>query len=72
MAQGLEPFEFLDRPAVKALGLGLITEEQGPTTGLADQAMEAFGERVVAILGTGDFDIAITDEFLCHGEDRMP
>jgi hypothetical protein len=34
--------------------------------------MEAFGERIVAILGAGDFDIAITDEFLGHGEDRMP
>jgi hypothetical protein len=34
--------------------------------------MEAFGERIVAILGACDFDIAITDEFLGHGKDRIP
>jgi hypothetical protein len=34
--------------------------------------VEAFGERIVAILGAGDFNIAITNEFLGHGEDRMP
>jgi hypothetical protein len=34
---------------------------------LTDDAEETFGETVIAILGAGDFDIAIAGEFFAHG-----
>jgi hypothetical protein len=34
--------------------------------------MEADAQRVIAVLGAGDFDIAIAGEFLAHGEERLP
>ena len=61
-AEGLEAVEFLDGAAVEALGLGLVAEEEGPTVGLPGEAVEAFGEEEVAVLGAGDFDIAIAGE----------
>ena len=57
--------------AVKALGLGLIAEEQGPTVGLPGGAVEALGEEEVAVLGAGDLDIAIAGELLVHGEEWL-
>jgi hypothetical protein len=33
--------------------------------------VETFGEEEVAILGAGDFDIAIARELLVHGEERL-
>ena len=50
-----------------AFGLGLIAQEQGPTVGLPDHAVETFAQGVVAVLGAGDFDIAIAGEALAHG-----
>jgi hypothetical protein len=69
LPQGLEPLEFLDRAAVVAFGLGLVTHGEGPTVGLLDHAVESFAQEVVAVLGAGDFDIAITDEFFGHEEE---
>jgi hypothetical protein len=51
-----------------AFGLGLITDEQGPTVGLAYHAMESFAQQPVTVLGARDFDIPITDEFRAHEE----
>jgi hypothetical protein len=67
--EGFEPVEFLNGTAVEALGLSLIAEEEGPTVGLLAEAMEAFGEEEVAVLGAGDLDIAVAAEFLIHGEE---
>ena len=61
VAEGAEALEFLDRPAVVALGLDLIAEEKGKRVGMAVHAVEAFGEEVVAILGLGDF-VVFVDE----------
>ena len=58
----LNLFDFLDRPAVVEFGLGLIAQEQGPSVGLPSRTVETFAQRVVAILGAGDFDIAAADE----------
>jgi hypothetical protein len=53
-----------------AFRLGLITESQGPTVGLFHQAVESFAQRVVAVLGAGDFDIPLTGEFWDHEDHR--
>ena len=66
MAESFEAVEIFEGAAVLAFGLGLVTEEDGPAVGLADEAEEAFGEAVIAVLGAGDFDIAISCEFLAH------
>jgi hypothetical protein len=66
-----EPFEFLDRAAVMAFGLSLIAQEQRPTIGLLDHAVETFGQGEVAVLGAGDFDIAIAGQGLAHGDDGI-
>ena len=47
------------------LVLGLIAEQEAETVGLAVQAMEAIAQQVVAVLGAGDFDIAVA------GDDRV-
>jgi hypothetical protein len=36
---------------------------------LPGEAVEAFGEEEVAVLGAGDFDISIAGELLVHGEE---
>jgi hypothetical protein len=40
-------------------GLGLIAQEEGKAVGLAGHAVEAVAEQEVAVLGAGDFDIAV-------------
>jgi hypothetical protein len=62
-AEGFEALEFLDGAAVKALGLGLIAEEEGEAVGVLVEAVEAFGEEVVAVLGLGDFVIVVDEGF---------
>src|ERR1019366_2105256 len=47
----------------KSLGLGLIAEEEGKTVGVFVEAMEAFGEEVVAVLRLGDFVIVVDKRF---------
>jgi hypothetical protein len=54
-----------------AFGLGLVAQEDRPAVGLADQAEEAVGETVVAVLGDGDFDIAVAGEFFAHGREGV-
>jgi len=61
-AEGFETVEILDGAAVEAFGLGLVAEELQPGIGIAGDAMEAFGERAVALLGAGDFELAIAEE----------
>ena len=68
MPQGFEPFELLDCTAVVAFRLGLIADEQGPTVGLANHAMESLAQQPVTVLGARDFDIAIPGEFRAHEE----
>jgi hypothetical protein len=57
--EGFEAVEFLDGAAVVALGLSLITQQEGEAIGLAGHAMEAIAEQEVAVLGAGDFDVAV-------------
>jgi hypothetical protein len=64
--QGFEAVEFLDCPAVLALGLGLIAQQEGKTVVVADQAVEAIAQQVIEVLGLGDFDIRC--ELRVHGE----
>jgi hypothetical protein len=52
-------------------GLGLIAQEQGPTVGLPGHLLEALCQREVAVLGAGDFDIAIARELRAHGDDGI-
>src|ERR1039457_2014456 len=61
MAAGFEAVEFLDGAAVEALGLGLVAEEEGETIGVFVEAVEAFGEEVVAVLGLSDFVIFVDE-----------
>src|ERR1019366_3219280 len=60
-AEGFETLEFLDGAAVEALGLGLGAEEEGETVGVFVEAVEAFGEEVIAVLGLGDFVIVVDE-----------
>jgi hypothetical protein len=61
VAEGFETLEFLDGAAVEALALGLIAEEEGEAVGVFVEAVEAFGEEVVAVLGLGDFVIVVDE-----------
>jgi hypothetical protein len=67
----LEAVELFEGAAVLAFGLRLVAEEDRPGVGLADGAQEAVGEAVIAILGAGDFDIAIAGEFFAHGREGV-
>ena len=51
-----------------AFRLGLIADAEGPTVGLVDAATKALAQQPVAVLGAGDFDIAVTGEFWAHKE----
>ena len=53
-----------------AFGLSLIAESQGPSVGLFHQVLESFAERVVEVLGGGDFNIPLTGEFWGHEDHR--
>jgi len=68
--QGFETVEFLDGAAVLAFGLGLVAQQQGKTVVLADQAVEAIAEQVVAVLGLADFDFR--GELRVHGHAELP
>ena len=63
----LDAIEFFDGAAVEALGLGLVAEEQRPTVGVFDHAMESFAQGVGAVLAAGDFDISIAGQGSAHG-----
>jgi hypothetical protein len=52
------------------VGLGFITQEQRKGVALLGHAAETIGQGVVAVLGAGDFDIAITDQGRGHGAER--
>jgi hypothetical protein len=61
VAAGFEALEFLDGAAVEALGLGLVAEEEGKAVGVFVEAVEAFGEQVIAVLRLGDFVIVVDE-----------
>src|ERR1017187_5803193 len=65
-AQDAEAFEVLNGAAVLALGLGLVAQKEFPGVGLLSVHVEAGGEREIAILGAGDFDIAIAGHLGGH------
>jgi len=67
----LEALEFLDGAAVHALGLRLVAQEQGPAVRLAGEAVEAFAESVVAVLGAGDLDISVAGHVRAHGDEWL-
>jgi hypothetical protein len=67
--EGFEPVEFLDGAAVVAFSLGLVAEQEGEAVGLAGHAMEAIAQQVIAVLGAGDFDIAIAGDGFIHEAD---
>src|SRR5579864_789962 len=73
MPEYLQAFEILNGPAIFAFGLDLIAQEQRPGVGslVAGHALEAIGEGIVAVLGFGDFDIAVADEVLGHGDEEL-
>ena len=52
--------------AVVTLGLSLITQQEGEAIGLAGHAMEAIAQQEVAVLGAGDFDIAVAGDDGIH------
>jgi hypothetical protein len=73
MPQSLEAVEILEGPAVFAFGQDSVAQEQGPGVGslVAGHALEAIGEGVVAVLGFGDFDIAMANEVLGHANKEL-
>ena len=73
MPEGLQAFEILDGPAIFAFGQDFIAQEQRPRVGsfVAGHALEAIGEGVIAVLGFGDFDIAMADEVLRHRDEEL-
>jgi hypothetical protein len=52
-------------------GLGLIAQEEGKAVGLAGHAVEAVAEQEVAVLGAGDFDIAVAGDDGVHEADGL-
>lgn len=64
-----EAIEFFDGAAVKALGLGLVTEESLPDFRFVGEFAESLGDGEIAILGAGDLDVADADQFGAHGSD---
>src|SRR5450756_2587335 len=69
MAEAFEALEFLDGAAVHSLGLGLVAQEEGKAAGgVFVDAVEAFGEEVVAVLGHGDF-VIVVDKFVADGHE---
>ena len=56
-AERFDALELLDGAAEKAFRLSLIAQEKGEGVGLAEEAVEAFGQAVAAILGGGDLDV---------------
>jgi hypothetical protein len=69
LAEGFEAVELLYGPAVVAFSLGLVAQQEGEAVGLAGHAMEAVAQQVVAILGAGDFDIAVAGDGGVHEAD---
>jgi len=61
--------EFLDRTAVMSFCLSVITQEQGPTIGLANRAVETFRQSEIAVLCAGDFRIAGGDQRFTQGNE---
>jgi hypothetical protein len=57
VAESLEALELFDGAAEKPFRLRLIAEEEREGIGLAEEAAEAFGQAVAAILGGGDLDV---------------
>ena len=68
---GSDPVVVVDGSAVEALVLGLVAEEEFPGVVGDGHAFEALGEGEVAVLGLGDFDVAIADEVGGHGEEGL-
>jgi len=64
--EGFEPVELLHGAAVVTLGLGLIAQQEGEAVGFAGHAMEAIAQQEVAVLGAGDFDIAVAGDDGIH------
>src|ERR1019366_4860277 len=57
--------------AVHAFGLGLVAQEEGKAAGgVFVDAVKAFGEEIVAVLGHGDFVIAV-DEFVADAHEGL-
>jgi hypothetical protein len=52
-----------------AFSLGLVAQQEGDAVGLAGHAVEAIAQQEVAVLGTGDFDIAIAGDGGIHEAD---
>jgi hypothetical protein len=52
-------------------GLGLIAEEERKAVGLAGHAVEAVSQQVIAVLGAGDFDIAVAGDDGIHEADGL-
>jgi hypothetical protein len=61
VAEAFEALEFLDGAAVHAFGLGLVAQEEGKARGVFVDAVEAFGEEIVAVLRHGDFVIVVDE-----------
>ena len=58
-AEGFEAVEIFDGAAVKALGLGLVAEEEFPALGMLGEVTEALGEGEVLFLGAGHLEVGI-------------
>jgi hypothetical protein len=73
MPERLQAFEILKGTAIFAFGQDFIAQEQRPRIGsfVAGHTLEAIGEGVVAVLGFGDFDIAMAYEVLGHGDKEL-
>ena len=70
-AEGADAVIILEGSAIEALVLGLVAEEELPGIGAYGHALKALGEGEVAILGAGDFDIAIADEVGGHLDEAL-
>jgi hypothetical protein len=64
-----EPFPIFHGPAILTLGVGLITHQNTPDVRFLHHDAEAFAQGEVAVLRTGDFNIAIARELLVHEAD---
>jgi hypothetical protein len=71
VAEGFEAVEILDGPAIFTFGLSPVPEHETDRVRFFCYPAEAFGYAVVAVLLSGDFNVAIADHIRVHRDEGV-